>query len=46
MDQKDANININTLNENMLKILKELEKINKFLNNIENKPLRVKTGPK
>tara|TARA_B100001057_G_C22454274_1_gene796282 strand:- start:406 stop:546 length:141 start_codon:yes stop_codon:yes gene_type:complete len=46
MDQKDKNTNINTLNENMLKILKELEKMNKFLYNIENKPLRVKTGPK
>lgn len=44
MDQKDANTNINTLNENMLKILKELEKINAFLNNIEYKPLRVRTG--
>ena len=46
MDQKDANTNINNLNENMLKILKELEKINNFLNNIENKPLRVRSGPK
>ena len=45
MDQKLVE-NINTLNENMLKILKELEKMNHFLNNIENKPLRVRSGPK
>ena len=43
MDQKHANTNITTLNENMLKILKELEKMNKFLNNIETKPLRVRS---
>lgn len=47
MDQnEEANAKLETLNKTMLQVLEELKKMNKFLNNIENKPLRVRMGPK
>ena len=37
---------LDTLNKTMLQVLEELKKMNQFLNNIDNKPLRVRSGPK
>ena len=37
---------LDTLNKTMLLVLDELKKMNKFLINIDDKPLRVRTGPK
>lgn len=43
---EETNTKLETLNKTMLQVLEELKKMNKFLNNIENKPMRVRMGPK
>ena len=43
---EESNEKLETLNQTMLQVLEELKKMNKFLNNIENKPMRVRMGPK
>ena len=43
---EETNVKLETLNKTMLQVLEELKKMNQFLNNIENKPIRVRMGPK
>lgn len=43
---EETNIKLETLNKTMLQVLEQLKLMNKFLNNIENKPMRVRMGPK
>ena len=43
---EETNAKLETLNKTMLQVLEELKKMNRFLNNIENKPMRVRMGPK
>ena len=39
---EETNAKLETLNKTMLQVLEELKNMNKFLNNIENKPMRVR----
>ena len=43
---EETNVKLETLSKTMLQVLEELKKMNQFLNNIENKPIRVRMGPK
>ena len=43
---EDTSQKLETLNKTILQVLEELKKMNQFLHNIENKPLRVRMGPK
>ena len=43
---EETNTKLDTLNKTMLQVLEQLKLMNKFLNNIDNKPLRVRMGPK